>query len=178
MSPAPLFAVPVLETDRLRLRAWREEDLPPFVEFCARDVTARFVGGVCNRSEAWRRIALQVGHWVMRGYGTWALEDKADGRWVGYSGLWYPEGWPEPELMWALAARCHGRGYATEAAARAREYAYRVLGWKTLISCIAPENVRSQKVAQRLGAGFERRIDLRGTEVGVWRHPGPGALRA
>jgi RimJ/RimL family protein N-acetyltransferase len=179
MSPPLLSSVPVLETERLRLRAWREDDLGPFVEFCAREATARFVGGVCNRGDAWRRIALQVGHWVLRGYGPWALEDKADGRWVGYSGLWNPEGWPEPELMWGLAARCHHRGYATEAAQRGREFAYCELGWKTLASYIAAENKASQRVAQRLGATLERTIDLRGwSQVGVYRHPNPGASQS
>ena len=172
------LAIPLLETERLRLRAWREEDLAPFAEFCARDATAGFVGGACSRGDAWRRIAGQIGHWILRGYGPWALDDKASGRWVGYSGLWSPEGWPEPELIWGLAAHCHGRGYATEAAQRGREYAYRELGWKTLISCIAAENKPSQRVAQRLEAAFERNIELRGSEVGIYRHPNPGALHS
>ena len=75
---------------------------------------------------AWRCI---LGHWALRGYGHWAIEEKAGGRFVGYSGLWNPEGWPEPEVMWGLMADAHGRGYATEAARRAREFAYRKLGW-------------------------------------------------
>jgi RimJ/RimL family protein N-acetyltransferase len=134
--------IPALETERLRLRGWRAEDHGPFTEFCGNEATARFVGGLCGPDDAWRRMAGQIGHWVLRGFGSWAIEEKSSGSWVGYSGLWFPHGWPEPELMWGLAAHAHGRGYATEAARRGREYAYRQLGWKTLISCIAPHQPR------------------------------------
>lgn len=170
------LAIPVLETERLRLRGWREADLDAFAQFCADDAMARFVGGVCSRDDAWRRIAGQIGHWALRGYGPWALEEKASGRWVGYSGLWNPHGWPEPEATWSLAAGAQGRGYATEAARRVRDFAYGELGWTTLISCIAPLNLPSQRVAGRLGATLERAAELRGFPVGIYRHPGPEKL--
>jgi RimJ/RimL family protein N-acetyltransferase len=168
--------IPVLETERLRLRAWREEDLEPYARFCANEATARFVGGPCSRGDAWRRIAMLVGHWAIRGYGNWALEDKTSRQFVGYSGLWNPEGWPEPEISWGLVQDFHGRGYATEAARRARDFAYRELGWSTAVSYIAPENTASIRVAKRLGAAFECTIELRGSPAGLYRHPGPGAL--
>jgi RimJ/RimL family protein N-acetyltransferase len=164
--------IPVLETERLRLRAWREEDHNPYADFCANEATAGFMGGVCSREDAWRRMAVFLGHWHLRGYGNWVLEDKASGDWVGYSGLWRPDGWPEPEVMWGLAVDAQGRGYATEAAQRARAFAYDELGWTTVISCIAPENLPSQRVAQRLGAKREGAIELRGSTVGIYRHPG------
>ncbi|MGE0851690.1 MAG: GNAT family N-acetyltransferase [Hyphomicrobiaceae bacterium] len=170
--------IPVLETERLRLRGWREEDHAPFARICASEATARFVGGVCGPDDAWRRIAGQIGHWALRGYGSWVIEEKDRGRWVGYSGLWNPHGWPEPELMWGLAADAHGRGYATEAARRGRDYAYRELGWRTLVSCIAPANAPSQRVAARLGAACERTIELRGSPVGLYRHPDPETLHS
>jgi len=107
----------------------------------------------------------------LRGYGSWVLEEKTSGDWVGYSGLWRPEGWPEPEVMWGLAADAQGRGYATEAAQRARAFAYGELGWTTLISCIDPENLPSQRVAERLGAKREGAMELRGSTVGIYRHP-------
>jgi RimJ/RimL family protein N-acetyltransferase len=73
--------------------------------------------------------------------------------------------------MWGLAASDHGRGYATEAARRAQDFAYQKLGWSTLISCIAPDNVASQRVALRLGATLERSIELRGSKADIYRHP-------
>ena len=127
---------------------------------------------------AWRRMAMLVGHWALRGYGPWVIEEKASGHWVGYSGLWNPEGWPEPELMWGLAAHVHGRGYATEASRRARDFAYRDLGWTTLTSYIDPRNQPSLRVAQRLGAAHERDIELGDSPVGLYRHPGPQKLHS
>ena len=169
------MTVPALETERLRLRGWREKDLPAFAQFWGDEATARFVGGVCNREEAWRRMASYAGHWALRGYGLWAVEEKAGGRLAGYCGPWNPEGWPEREIGWGLVKHFHGRGYATEAARRAREFAYRELGWPTAVSYIAAENAASRRVAERLGASFERSIQLRGHPVGVYRHPAAGA---
>jgi RimJ/RimL family protein N-acetyltransferase len=168
--------IPVIETERLSLRGWREGDLPAFAEFWADEDTARFVGGTCSREQAWRLMAMYVGHWVLRGYGLWALEEKASGRLAGYCGPWNPEGWPEPEIGWGLLKAFHGRGYATEAAQRARDFAYRELGWPTAVSYIAAENAASQRVAARLGAAFERAGELQKKPVGLYRHPPPGAL--
>jgi RimJ/RimL family protein N-acetyltransferase len=66
-----------------------------------------------------------------------------------------------------------GKGYVTEAALRARDYAYHDLRWTTLVSCIALENRPSIRVAERMGAGFERETLNRGWTVGIYRHPGP-----
>jgi RimJ/RimL family protein N-acetyltransferase len=169
--------VPVLETERLRLREWREADLSAFADFWADEVTARFVGGTCARDDAWRRMAMYIGHWGLRGYGLWALEDKTSRQWAGWCGPWSPEGWPEKEISWALAKAFHGRGYATEAARHARAFAYRELGWPTAVSYIAAENAASRRVAARLGAIFERHGELRGHPVGIYRHPGMSELQ-
>ena len=163
--------IPTIETARLRLRAWSEADLDAFAAFSADPSTARFVGGVCSRDEAWRRMAAYAGHWLLRGYGLWALEEKASGAFVGYSGLWFPEGWPELELGWSLVKSAWGKGYATEAARRARRYAYDELGAKTLISFIDKENFASRAVADRLAASYENVFLLRGAEVALYRHP-------
>jgi RimJ/RimL family protein N-acetyltransferase len=169
--------VPVLETERLRLREWRAEDFPAFADFWADETTARFVGGTCSRDDAWRRMSLYAGHWLLRGYGEWAIEERASGRFAGYCGPWNLEGWPEPEISWGLVKAFHGRGYATEAARRARTYAYEELGWPTAVSFIAAENIASQRVAERLGARYEGTAELRGHPVGVYRHPGPTELQ-
>jgi RimJ/RimL family protein N-acetyltransferase len=168
--------IPVLETERLRLRAWREDDLDPLAAFYASDANARFVGGVCARDDAWRRMAMFLGHWALRGYGNWVIEEKGTGIFAGYCGLWSPESWPEPELMWGLAPASQGKGYATEAATRARRFAYETLRWPTLVSLIVPENEPSRRVSARLGARIERTIELRGYRMDVHRHPVPEQL--
>jgi RimJ/RimL family protein N-acetyltransferase len=62
-----------LETDRLRLRQWKEEDFAAYAEYYAHEETAKLVGGRCHREAAWRRLASLIGHWTLRGYGYWAV---------------------------------------------------------------------------------------------------------
>lgn len=169
--------VPVLETERLRLRPWCGDDLDALALFMADAADSRFVGGPLSREDTWRRIAMLLGHWTLRGFGNWAIEEKASGAFAGYGGLWQPAGWPEAELMWGLLPAFRGRGYATEAAARARVHAYGELGWPTIVSYIAAANAPSRKVAERLGAKPSGTIELRGTVVDVWRHPANGGTR-
>jgi len=162
---------PTLETERLRLRPWRSDDLDVFADFMADAEDTRFIAGPLSREDSWRRIALFFGHWELRGFGNWVVEEKASGAFAGYSGLWYPEGWQHKELMWGILPAYRGRGYATEAATRARTYAYGELGWATIVSYIAPTNLPSRAVAERLGATRDGTIELRGAVADVWRHP-------
>lgn len=166
-----------LETDRLRLRLWRQEDFEIYAAYYAREETARFVGGVMARDKAWRHMAALAGHWTLKGFGVWAVEEKASGDFIGAAGLWEPEGWPELEVGYWLVNMAHGKGYATEAASSARHHAYSRLGATTLVSYIDPSNTPSRKVAERLGAREEGVIDL--LDLGlhcVYRHPSPEAL--
>ena len=163
--------IPVLETERLRLRGWTVADFDALVDFYADEDLTRYIGGTSDRWDGWRRFSAMAGHWTLRGHGLWGLEAKEDRRLVGWCGLLSPEGWPEPEIGWSLFAGEHGRGYATEAALRARDYAYRDLGWTTLMSLVHPDNRPSIRVAERLGARFEKPFVIRGTEVGIYRHP-------
>ncbi|MDA7964801.1 GNAT family N-acetyltransferase [Ruegeria sp.] len=168
--------IPRLETERLILRAPSEVDLDADAEFFASDAS-KFVGGPLSRDETWRSIALMLGHWTLRGFGVWGVEEKATGVYVGRIGLWFPVGWPEPEIAWVLMNDATGKGYATEAALAARAHAYDVLGWETAISMIDPENHASKAVARRLNARFESLYDhpkFGATEI--WRHPAPADL--
>ena len=151
-----------LESERLILRPWCEADFEPFAAYYAEEETARFVGGLCTRPQAWRRFAAMLGHWQLRGYGEWAVEIKASGAFAGAVGLLFPEGWPELELGYWLTLEQQGHGYATEAARTARQYAREVLGKQTLVSYIDPLNLPSIRVAERLGAVYEDTIALCG----------------
>ncbi len=165
--------IPVVETERLILRGWRQADFEPYAALWSDEALARHMGGPCSREDAWRRMAAVAGHWTLRGFGTWAVEERTSGAFIGWCGLWYLEGWPEPELGYALVREAQGRGYATEACLRARSYAYDTLGWSTLISAIHPDNTASLHVARRLGARCETTRLLRGSEMGIYRHPSP-----
>ena len=172
-------AIPVIETERLILRGPRAEDFEVEAAFFASERSS-FVGGPMPREAAWRAFAAACGHWMLRGYGFWALEDKATGAYLGRVGLWFPEGWPEPEIGWTLSGRdVEGRGFALEAAVAARRYAYGPLNWATAISLIDPANARSVLLAERLGARLEG--DFRHERFGamqVYRHPSPAELEA
>ncbi|MCA0930227.1 GNAT family N-acetyltransferase [Ruegeria profundi] len=168
--------IPRLETQRLILRAPSEADLDADAAFFASD-TAKYVGGPLRRDETWRIIALHFGHWALRGFGYWSVDEKDTGAYVGRIGLWFPEGWPEPEVGWTLMTHATGKGYATEAALAARTYAYDMLGWDTAISLIDPDNNASKAVAQRLGAQFEYHYDHpKFGKSEIWRHPSPADL--
>jgi RimJ/RimL family protein N-acetyltransferase len=152
---------------------WNQDALNDVAEFYADNDNTQFIGGPCDREEAWRRIAYHVGHWAIRGFGTFMLIEKKSGAFVGYCGPYYPEGWPEHELGWALVRRFQGQGLASEAARKAREFAFSDLRWTTAVSYIRPDNLPSQRLAARIGAQLEGTIIFRGKDAGVWRHPQP-----
>lgn len=173
MTAAPL--IPTLESQRLILRPFRQADFEPMAVFFADPVSA-YYGGPCGREDAWRKFAVYSGHWLLRGYGPWALEEKTTGAFVGLTGLWYPEGWFEPEITWALVPGQRGKGFATEGARRALRSAYEDFGWATAVSVVSVHNAASQAVAQRMGATMERDISYRHGPALVYRHAGLAAL--
>ena len=168
--------IPTISTERLTLRAPEQRDFPGFAAFFASE-RSKFVGGPVPAEQSWRMLAVELGHWQLRGYGRWAVEETATGRFAGIIGLWNPDGWPEPEIGWDLMDGFEGKGYATEAARAARDYAYDVLGWPTAISLVAPGNDGSRRVAQRLGATQDGLFthERFGT-LEIWRHPAPSEL--
>lgn len=164
------FAIPTLETDRLILREPRESDLEPMAAFGASD-RARFVGGPLSRWDTWRALLAGIGHWALRGYGFWSVDLRDSGRMIGRVGVTYHDGWSEPELGWHLYDGAEGKGLAHEAALAARAFARTGFGLGPLISHIAPDNARSIRLAERLGARMERRGVLKGTLIHIYRHP-------
>lgn len=108
-----------------------------------------------NRMDAWRHLAMIVGHWHLRGFGMWGVFEKDGGRLVGRVGFHEPEGWPAFELGWTIGRPWWGKGYATEAARRCLDYGFREMNRQRIISLIDPENVNSIRVAERLGQKVE-----------------------
>ena len=150
-----MVACPTLETERLVLRPFRDDDLADY--FAMMDSpevrTAMRVPDGAGLPEAFDAMAAWLGQWELRGTGHWALEEKSSGRFVGRAGLHRPErhDWPGVEVGWTLHPDQWGRGYATEAGAEAVRYGFEQLGEERLFSCIVPDNHRSQAVARRLG---------------------------
>jgi RimJ/RimL family protein N-acetyltransferase len=150
-------AIPRLTTERLVLRALREDDLDAYAAIVADPEVMRYVGhgAPVGRGDAWRQIAMFLGGWTLHGFGLWGVERRADGALLGRAGLWCPPGWPGVELGWLLAREHWGRGYATEAA---RAVLDRVGPGLRLVSLIHPANARSIRVAAKLGFAFSHRM--------------------
>jgi RimJ/RimL family protein N-acetyltransferase len=149
-----------LETPRLVLRAPRLEDLDAWAEMMADTEAARFIGGVMPRPMTWRSIMVMIGAWHAQGFAMFSVIEKSTGHWIGRVGPWMPEGWPGSEIGWGIRRDRWGRGLATEAAVATIDWAFDTLGWVEVIHCLAPDNIASQRVAERLGS----------------RHRGPGRL--
>ena len=165
--------IPTLTTPRLRLTAFDEaRHFEGVAAFFADPVSATY-GGPCDRQDAWRKFATYLGHWAIRGYGPWAIESLETREFAGIVGPWSPEGWPEPEITWALSPAHHGRGYATEAAAAALTATYDLFGWTTATSVISVGNAASIAVAERLGATREAEVEFRYGAAYLYRHRPP-----
>jgi RimJ/RimL family protein N-acetyltransferase len=158
-----------LTTDRLLLRQFRESDLDEYAEMCADPEVMRYLGGKpLTRAEAWRHLAMIIGHWQIRGYGLWAAEERETGELIGRVGCWRPEGWPGLEVGSTLQRRHWGRGRAQEAARASLRYAFTELDQTHVISLINPENLNSIKLAERLGERYEGDWEMMGTKVSIY----------
>ncbi|MDR3528844.1 MAG: GNAT family N-acetyltransferase [Rhizomicrobium sp.] len=143
--------IPRLETDRLVLRAFRAEDFEAWAAIMGDADVMTFLGGPMVRTDAWRAMAMTLGHWALRGYGMWAVERKEDSVFIGRVGMLNPEGWTGLEVGWTLGKAFWGQGYATEAAACAMRFAFLTQAVERVVSNIDAGNTASQAVALRLG---------------------------
>lgn len=171
---------PVLFTERLILRRPEAQDFEPWVAFNGDPVAMTHLGGPVERSVAWRQLCAMSGAWDIAGFAMFSVIERATGKWVGRLGPWQPEGWPGTEVGWGVASEFAGKGYAYEGAVAAMDYAVDVLGWTKVIHTIAPDNVRSWKLAQRLGSYnmgptklpapyADQRVDAWGQTAAEWR---------
>ena len=146
---------PVLETDRLVMRRWRDTDLEPFAALNADPEVMEHFVSTLDRAESdglVERIEAQFGE---RGYGLWALEVRATAAFIGFTGLavqTYPAHFtPAVEVGWRLARPAWGHGYASEAARAALAHGFEVVGLDQIVSTTTRGNLRSQAVMVRLG---------------------------
>lgn len=144
----------IIETKRLILRKIDpERDFEAWAKSMADENTVRYLGTKpMSRPEAWRSMAMAMGHWEIRGYGFFSLQHKESGEWVGRVGPWYPEGWPSPEVGWTISPDHVRQGYATEAARASIDYVFNTLGWSRTIHVILEGNEASISVAEKVGS--------------------------
>ncbi len=147
-----------IETERLILRDIDpERDFEDWARTMGDERTVRYTEGrVLDRARSWRHMAATMGHWQIRGYGFFSVEEKASGEWVGRVGPFFPEGWPAPEIGWTISPDHWNKGYATEAARAALDYVFKTLEWSRVIHVIIQGNERSIAVAEKIGSRLLR----------------------
>lgn len=162
-----MLSGPVLETERLVLRRWRQEDREPFAALNGDPVVMELFPAPLSRSESdafMQRIEM---HFERRGFGMWAVEVRETGALAGLTGLAVPgfhaPFMPAVEIGWRLAHPHWGQGYAPEAAAAALTFGFARLGLREIVSFTAVPNTRSRRVMEKL--------DMQRTEADDFDHP-------
>ena len=151
-----------LETERLVLRPWRDDDLDGLAAMNADLVVMQFIGDghLHDREEAANMLASLRRGWDEHGFGRWAAERRSDGAFAGFCGVgfvtWSPELAGQPEIGWRLPRALWGAGYATEAAIASRDDFFRTTGYDHLTSLSNPANLASERIMEKLGM---RRVD-------------------
>jgi RimJ/RimL family protein N-acetyltransferase len=174
-----------IDTPRLVLRLPEASDVNAFMEIHEEpEVIERkqvtLVGPVGSLTNGWRAVAVMVGHWHLRGYGQWAVLEKGSGQVIGCVGLYNPAGWPGIDLSWIIQRSHRGNGYAVEACRAALEWAWEATDIDHIISLIAPHDLRSIRVAERIGERFERpeADPVSGEPVHIYGIPRPDGRRS
>jgi RimJ/RimL family protein N-acetyltransferase len=148
------MACPVIATERLFLREWRDADVEAFIVMNADRVVMQFFPETYTPERTHGFVARIRECWAERGYGLWAVERKDTAGFIGYVGLWpatFPAHFtPAVEVGWRLAADQWGHGYATEAARAALAYGFDSLGLEEIVSFTSSLNLRSWRVMERL----------------------------
>jgi RimJ/RimL family protein N-acetyltransferase len=156
-TPSPAWAVPVLETPRLHLRAHTLADYPAYTSLWADPIVVRYIGGrPFSPEETWARLLRHAGHWSLLGFGSWLIEEKSTGDLVGEVGLFdyhraITPPLDTPEIGWILSPSKHGRGYATEAVHALLDWGRDRFLSPTLSCIIHPGNAASLRVAAKCG---------------------------
>lgn len=150
--------IPVLETERLRLRPYALSDFDAYAQMWADPDVVRFIGGKpFEREASWSRFVRQQGMWHYMGFGFFAIEEKETGHFVGEGGFHEVRRNITPsiegtlEAGWALNSGGQGWGYATEAMTAAIGWAETAFAGRRMTALIDPDNLTSVRVAKKLG---------------------------
>lgn len=166
--------VPVIETERLLLREWRDGDVADYAEICSDREVMRYMWGGVPQPDALvaREVEELMAHWERLGFGHWAIEERATGLMVGRTGIKRHDDWdldPEnTEVGWLYARSRWGRGYATEAALAAVRFAFEELDRPEVISIAHVDNAASQRVMEKAGLKRQGERPWRGMDVAWW----------
>lgn len=145
----------MIETERLLLREWRDEDLPAFAAMNRDPEVVRFLPKPLTEEES-NGLACRIrDHFLRHGFGLWAVEIPGVLPFAGFTGLSSPSFdapfTPCVEAGWRLAPSCWNQGYATEAAQAAVAHGFAGLGLNEVVSFTVPQNAASRRVMEKLG---------------------------
>ncbi len=150
-----LHVIPRLETERLLLREWHAADRESFAALNADPEVMEHFDGLLHRAASDAFVERIVGEWEAHGLGLWAIERRADGQFLGFTGLLAPNFvahfTPAVEVGWRLERNAWGHGYATEAARAALAFGFETLRLEEVVSFTVPLNTRSRGVMERIG---------------------------
>ncbi|WP_257166548.1 GNAT family N-acetyltransferase [Bradyrhizobium sp. SRS-191] len=145
----------IIQTERLTLREWRDEDRAPFADMSADPAVMRYLRALPTRQACDQWIDFQIKHFAEHGFGFWVVEDRATGTFLGATGLFRvffdAPFTPAVEIGWRLARAAWGQGIATEAARASLAFGFGQLGLDEIIAYAAPANQASQNVMCKLG---------------------------
>jgi RimJ/RimL family protein N-acetyltransferase len=172
--------IPVIETERLILRAHRPDDFEDCAAMWADPEVTRYISGrPFSGEEVWTRMLRYAGHWTWFGFGYWVIEEKGTGNFAGELGFADRKREIEPSLDgipetgWVLPPAAHGRGYATEAVRAVLAWGDQRLGSARTVCLIHPENRASLRVAEKCGYRETLRTTYDGHETIMFgREPG------
>ncbi len=176
------MSIPVVETERLILRAFRREDFETFAAIWQEPEVMRFIGKKPRSvSESWGVFLKMAGNWVHEGFGQWAIERKADGVLIGQTGFFTAmRGLGEdfdcsPEAGWVLTTAAHGQGFGPEAVAAAHGWFDRQPFAGRTCAMIEAGHGASFRIAERMGyRPFRQTEDLGDHVTLLERSPPPG----
>lgn len=157
--------IPTLETDRLILRSHKREDFEALHEIWTHPSVYQYISGQpSTRERSWGRLLQYIGMWHAIGYGYWALEEKATGRYIGDVGFAdfnreiEPPFGDIPEMGWVLSPQIHGKGYGSEALSRMLEWGTDFFDANSARCIISPDNIASLRIAEK--NGFSRIAEI------------------
>lgn len=148
---------PLFVTARLRCRRWRRTDLDAIEAVYADPLVVRWVGDgtPATREGCLHWLEVTERNYALRGYGMFALEALDTGAIAGFCGLVHPGGQTEPEVKYAFPRERWGQGLATEAVAAMLRYGAQAHGLRRIIATVAPANLASQRVLEKVGARLD-----------------------
>lgn len=143
--------IPKLRSDRLILCPPCIGHFETYCSFYADAEASSFYGGPLTPVQAWRKLAYDVGHWALRGFGMWSLVEQASSEMVGGCGILWPEGWPRHELTWWIMPGARRHGYAEAASRTVLRWARKALHWDVVETHMRDENRAAHRLAIKLG---------------------------